>query len=248
MKAVDGVSFKVEKGRTLGLVGESGCGKSTTGYAILQLVRATSGRVLFGGTDPLPDEQARPAPGCGASCRSSSRTRTPRSIRACRSAISWERRSTSTACSAAARARAASASSSTWWASRALSSERYPHELSGGQAQRVAICRALAVEPELIICDEPVSALDVSIQAQIVNLLQDLQERLGLTYIFISHDLSVVRHISDRVAVMYLGKIVEMADKDDDLHRAGASLYEVADVSGAGARSRTSRRNASASS
>jgi len=212
IKAVDGVNFKVERGQTLGLVGESGCGKSTTGYALLQLIRPSGGRVMYRGQDlcALDKREIRhmrrklqiifqdahaslnPRMPIGDLVGEAldihrlfpGKARAPR-IRELLDLVGLP----------------------------AHLAERYPHELSGGQAQRVAICRALAVEPELIVCDEPVSALDVSIQAQVVNLLQDLQERLGLTYIFISHDLSIVRHISDQVAVMYLGKVVEMADK-----------------------------------
>jgi oligopeptide transport system ATP-binding protein len=223
VKAVDGVSFTVEKGRTLGLVGESGCGKSTTGYAILQLVRATSGRVLFDGTDL-----------CQVNKRDLRRMRRKLQIifqdahaslnpRMPIGDLVGEALDIHGLFRGGARAGRIRELLDMVGLSGSLF-ERYPHELSGGQAQRVAICRALAVEPELIICDEPVSALDVSIQAQIVNLLQDLQEQLGLTYIFISHDLSVVRHISDQVAVMYLGKIVEMAGKEE-IYTAPAHPY-----------------------
>ena len=223
VKAVDGVSFKVEKGRTLGLVGESGCGKSTTGYAILQLVRATSGRVLVDGTDL-----------CQLGRRDLRRMRRKLQIifqdahaslnpRMPIGDLVGEALDIHGLFRGAARAGRIRELLDMVGLSGSLF-ERYPHELSGGQAQRVAICRALAVEPDLIICDEPVSALDVSIQAQIVNLLQDLQEALGLTYIFISHDLSVVRHISDQVAVMYLGKIVEMAGKEE-IYTASAHPY-----------------------
>jgi oligopeptide transport system ATP-binding protein len=223
VKAVNGVSFTVERGKTLGLVGESGCGKSTTGYAILQLIRPTSGRVLFGGTDL-----------CQLDKRELRRMRRKLQIIFQDAHASLNPRMPigdlvgealdihGLHKGAARRPRIRELLDRVGLASHLA--ERYPHELSGGQAQRVAICRALAVEPELIICDEAVSALDVSIQAQIVNLLQDLQEQLGLTYIFISHDLSVVRHVSDQVAVMYLGKVVEMAGKEE-IYAAPAHPY-----------------------
>jgi oligopeptide transport system ATP-binding protein len=212
VKAVDGLSFTVERGRTLGLVGESGCGKSTTGYAILQLIRPTAGRVLFGGTDL-----------CGLDRQGLRQARRRLQIIFQDAHASLNPRMPIGELVGEAldihglhRGRARSERIRALFDMVGLSGhliERYPHELSGGQAQRVAICRALAVEPELIVCDEPVSALDVSIQAQIVNLLQDLQAQLGLTYIFISHDLGIVRLMSDQVAVMYLGKIVELASK-----------------------------------
>ncbi len=223
VKAVDAVSLNVERGRTLGLVGESGCGKSTTGYAILQLVRPTAGRVLFNGTDlctldkPSLRRMRRKLQIIFQDAHASLNPRMPIGD------LVGEALDIHGLYPGAARSgRIRELLDLVGLAGHLI--ERYPHELSGGQAQRVAICRALAVEPELIVCDEPVSALDVSIQAQIVNLLQDLQERLGLAYIFISHDLSVVRHISDDIAVMYLGKIVELAGKDE-IYRAPSHPY-----------------------
>jgi oligopeptide transport system ATP-binding protein len=223
VKAVDGVNFRVERGQTLGLVGESGCGKSTTGYAILQLIRATAGRVIYDGIDLCQIDKRklrqlrRKLQIIFQDAHASLNPRMPigdlvGEALDIHGLFPGTKRT----------GRIRELLDMVGLAGHLV--ERYPHELSGGQAQRVAICRALAVEPELIVCDEPVSALDVSIQAQIVNLLQDLQERLGLTYIFISHDLSVVRHISDNVAVMYLGKIVEFASKQD-IYDAPAHPY-----------------------
>jgi oligopeptide transport system ATP-binding protein len=219
IRAVDGVSFTLAAGRTLGLVGESGCGKSTTGYAVLQLLKPTAGSVRFHNIDLT--------------------TLSPRDLRPYRrkmqiifqdAAASLNPRmpvgdliTEALDIHGLYRGRARNPRIRQLLDLVGIAShfaERYPHELSGGQAQRIAICRALAVEPELIVCDEPVSALDVSIQAQIVNLLQELQRELSLAYIFISHDLSVVRHVSDEVAVMYLGKIVEQADRKEIFERA----------------------------
>jgi oligopeptide transport system ATP-binding protein len=223
VKAVDNVSFSVQRGRTLGIVGESGCGKTTLGFAVLMLVPPTHGRILFEGTDLRTLET-----------RALRRVRRRMQIIFQDSAASLNPRMPIGDLIAEAldihglypgRRRPARVRELLDHVGLAASyAERYPHELSGGQAQRVAICRALAVEPELIVCDEPVSALDVSIQAQIVNLLQDLQREMGLTYLFISHDLSVIRHISADVAVMYLGKIVEFARKEE-LYRGPAHPY-----------------------
>jgi len=215
IKAVDGVSFTIQKGETLGLVGESGCGKTTTGRCILQLYRPTEGQILFEGQDltqlsgtPLrgfrrrmqmifqdPYSSLDPRQNCGSIVGeplivhklTKSRGEYKDQVNDLLSTVGLN----------------------------PMMSTRFPHEFSGGQRQRIGVARALAVRPSLIVCDEPVSALDVSIQAQVINLLEDLQEQFNLTYLFIAHDLAVVRHISDRIAVMYLGHIMEVADRTE---------------------------------
>ncbi|MEK4484453.1 dipeptide ABC transporter ATP-binding protein [Psychrobacillus sp. FSL H8-0484] len=220
VKAVDGVSFFVKEGETLSIVGESGCGKSTTGRVLMKLLEPTEGRILFEGKDitDLNDDQIRPYrkefqmifqdPYASLNPRLTikeiieeplivhnySKEKRAERIEELLEVVGLNK----------------------------YHSDRYPHEFSGGQRQRIGIARALAVHPKLIIADEPVSALDVSIQSQILNLLKDLQDQFKLTYVFIAHDLSVVEHISDRVGVMYLGRFVELASRDklftDPLH------------------------------
>lgn len=209
VKAVDGVSFHVGRGEALGLVGESGCGKTTVGRAILRLIPATSGRVEFDGADVLslggPALRAMrrrmqiifqdPGGSLNPRLRVGPIIAEPLMVHG----LVRDR----------AEARARVSELLTMCGMPAAAAERYPHEFSGGQRQRIAIARALALKPEFIVCDEPTSALDVSVQAQILNLLADLRDTLGLSYLFISHDMAVVQHLCDRIAVMYRGQIVE---------------------------------------
>ncbi len=199
VQAVDKVSFTVKNGETLGLVGESGCGKTTVGRSILRLIEPTSGQVTFNGEDVLALRSGS-SRHCAATCRSSSRTRMPRSN---------PRMPIGESVMEGLNIHKIGRSKDRWDVAVAMlkkvgleeyHARRYPHEFSGGQRQRIGIARALALQPKFIVCDEPVSALDVSIQSQVLNILKDLQREFGLTYLFIAHNLSVVEHISDRVA------------------------------------------------
>ncbi|MBC22774.1 MAG: peptide ABC transporter substrate-binding protein [Phycisphaerae bacterium] len=213
VKAVDGVSFSIDPGRTLGLVGESGCGKTTVGRSLLKLIPATGGRVLYKGEsvfDQPPQEMRRlrrqmqiifqdPAGSLNPRMRVGRIVGEPLEVHGMASGDELQERVEHLLerCGL--------------WKQAA---DRYPHEFSGGQRQRIGIARALALEPKLIVCDEPTSALDVSIQSQILNLLDDLQEEFNLSYLFISHDMAVIHHVCDRIAVMFNGKIVEEGDRD----------------------------------
>ncbi len=213
VKAVDGVSFDIAAGQTLGLVGESGSGKSTVGRAILRLYKPTAGRIVIDGTDVtgLDESALRPLrPKMQMVFQDPQASLNPRMTVA---NIIGEPLAEHERLSAADRNQRVLALMDAVGLNRRFAN-RYPHEFSGGQRQRIGIARALALNPRFIICDEPIAALDVSIQAQVVNLLEDLQDQFGLTYLFISHDLSMVRHIADRVAVLYLGRIAELADRD----------------------------------
>jgi len=213
VKAVDDISFDIFDGETLGLVGESGCGKSTAGRTILRLYDATDGRITVEGKDisHLEGEELRDIrPRMQMIFQDPQASLNPRMTVG---SIISEPLKEHHAMSASERRARVNELMDAVGLNRDFAS-RYPHEFSGGQRQRIGIARALALNPKFIVCDEPIAALDVSIQAQVVNLLEDLQEKLGLTYLFISHDLSMVRHLATRVAVMYLGKIVELAPRE----------------------------------
>jgi oligopeptide transport system ATP-binding protein len=213
IRAVDGVSFAIPRGETLGLVGESGCGKSTTGRAILRLYDPSAGRVFFEGKEiaHLKGEALRRArPKMQMIFQDPQASLNPRMTVG--SIIAEPLTEHTGLRRAALQEKVESLLEAVNMNPRFA--DRYPHEFSGGQRQRIGIARALALDPSFIVCDEPIAALDVSIQAQVVNLLEELQQRLGLTYLFISHDLSMVRHIAQSVAVMYLGGVVELAARD----------------------------------
>ena len=213
VKAVDGLDFEIRERETLGLVGESGCGKSTAGRVILRLHDATAGAVVFRGTDiTAVDGEAlrRLRPRMQMIFQDPQDSLNPRMTVG--SIIGEPLLEHGTVKGRALHERVEALLDAVGLDPGFTN--RYPHEFSGGQRQRIGVARALALNPEFIVCDEPIAALDVSIQAQVVNLLEELQDRLGLTYLFISHDLSMIRHIADRVAVMYLGKIVELATSD----------------------------------
>ena len=215
VKAVDDISFSVERGKTLGIVGESGCGKTTTGKCILQINKPTEGKILYQGQDLITMDRGR--------------------LKECRRDIQMIFQDPFGSLDPRQKAfsiiKEVLVEANTYHGTEEVKrkvnellvkvglseemGERYPHEMSGGQRQRLGIARALACDPKIIICDEPVSALDVSIQAQILNLLMDLQDQMGLTYLFITHDMSVVKHISNQICVMYLGQIVEKCDKSE---------------------------------
>lgn len=227
-KAVDGVSFHIGEGETLGLVGESGCGKTTVGRTLLRLLPATGGRVLFNGHDVFAASGSElqklrrdmqivfqdPAGSLNPRMRIAAIVGEPLIIHGLVSDKSELRERVESLLERCGMPRAAA--------------DRYPHEFSGGQRQRIGIARALALEPKFIVCDEPTSALDVSIQAQVINLLMDLQEEFGLSYLFISHDMAVIQHVCKRIAVMYKGKIVEEGSREqiigDPRHRYTQSL------------------------
>ncbi|MEO8244181.1 MAG: dipeptide ABC transporter ATP-binding protein [bacterium] len=213
VKAVDGVSFDIQSGETLGLVGESGCGKSTVGRALLRLYELTAGSVEIAGEDIAklrPEALRRKRPTMQMVFQDPQASLNPRMTLG---QIIAEPLVEHTKLSAEGRLARVYELMDQVGLNRRFAN-RFPHEFSGGQRQRIGIARALALNPKFIVCDEPIAALDVSIQAQVVNLLEDLQDRLGLTYLFISHDLSMVRHIADRVAVMYLGRIAELSPRD----------------------------------
>jgi len=211
IKAVDDVSFFIKKGETLGLVGESGCGKSTTGRTIIRLYEPTSGQIIFKGEDITKRDMLPYRKSMQMIFQDPYASLNPRMTVGDIIGEPLEIHNIAKGNEKKERVQEL-------LRLVGLSSEhanRYPHEFSGGQRQRIGIARALAVEPEFIICDEPISALDVSIQAQIVNMLEDLQQKFSLTYLFIAHDLSMVKHISSRVGVMYLGKLVELAESNE---------------------------------
>jgi oligopeptide/dipeptide ABC transporter ATP-binding protein len=214
IKAVDDVSFKIRKNETLGLVGESGCGKTTVGRCILRLYRPTSGNINFLGRDisTLGENQIRPMRiHMGAIFQDPYGSLNPRQT--ARNIVGKPLKTHSLVSAAEFSQRVSELF--TLVGLNPVMMNRVPHEFSGGQRQRLAIARALACQPSLVVCDEPISALDVSIQAQIINLLEEIQDKMGLTYLFIAHDLSVVQHISTRVAVMYLGRIVEITNAEE---------------------------------